>query len=302
MLPSILQGYEPQLALLLRVALILVATSLISRVAGKLLDRRFRKFTSRMEVSRTSSVLLRRLMKVSIWLVGIGVAIYTVPQLRSLSTALFASAGFLSIVVGFAAKDALGNVVSGIFIAMFEPFRVGDKIETRTQYGEVEDITLRHTVLKSPSNERIIMPNSSILNDDIKNYSIIDEKSRYSVPVTISYSDDIGEARDIILDVADTHELTETGESTVIAKDLGDNGVTLDLRIWGHDRGEVWQAGQEIREQIKERFDEEGITIPFPQRTLHNGRVLEQHPTEDDAQRTIHNGDEDSTQGTPDDG
>lgn len=271
MLPTLLQGYEPQLINAAQVLVVLFGTYLVSRVADRFLDRRFRHITGTMDVSKTSSVLLRRLTRVSIWLVGIGVAIYTVPRLRSLSTAMFASAGFLSIVVGFAAKDALGNVVSGIFIALFEPFRVGDKIESRTQYGTVEDITLRHTVLKSPSNERIIMPNSSILNDDIKNYSIIDEKSRYSVPVNISYSDDIGEARDIILDIADTHELTETGESTVIASDLGDNGVTLDLRIWGHDRGEVWQAGQDIREQIKERFEEEGITIPFPQRTIHDG-------------------------------
>jgi len=268
MLPSILQGYEPQLVNLAEVITILAVTALISRMAGKLLDRRFRKLTTHMEVSQTSSVLLRRLMKVSIWLVGIGVAVYTVPSLRSLSTALFASAGFLSIVVGVAAKDALGNMVSGIFIALFEPFRVGDKIESGTQYGTVEDITLRHTVLKSPSNERIIMPNSSILNDDIKNYTIIDEASRYSVPVTIAYHDDIKEAREHIIDLADAHELTETGESEVIVSDLGDSGVTLELRIWGHDRGAVWQAGQDIREQIKERFDDEDITIPFPQRTL----------------------------------
>jgi small-conductance mechanosensitive channel len=210
-------------------------------------------------------------MNAGIYILGAALLVHTIPGLRRISYALFASAGFLGIVVGFAAQEAFSNIISGIFIAIFNPFRVGDKIEASAQYGTVEDITLRHTVIKTPDNERVIVPNTKIVNDNIKNYSIIDEKSRYRVDIPISYRDDIDRAKEIILEEADAHELTKKGESTVITKNLADSGVILELRLWSHDRADAWQAGTDLRETIKKRFDEEDITIPFPQRTIHYG-------------------------------
>ncbi len=264
---ALLSGTEP-LSIAVRVVLTLAATVVVARSTTSLMDRHFRRVSERMDVSKTSSRLLRRLASASIYVLGIGVAVYMIPGAKQLSYALFASAGFLGIVIGFAAQAAISNIIAGIFIALFDPFRVGDKIETQTHYGTVEDITLRHTVINTPSNERVIVPNAKILDEYIINYSITDEKSRYAVEIGISYEDSIDEARDIMLEEADGHELTETGESSVRVKNLGDNGVVLELRIWAHDRGDAWAAGQELRESIKKRFDEAGITIPFPQRRL----------------------------------
>lgn len=267
-LTAMLTQLQPSAMIAARVGIVLVATVIVAKLFDRVIEHRFRRITREMDVSRTSSLLLRRLSKAAIYIVGVAFAIYTVPGLRQLSYALLASAGFIGIVIGFAAQQAFSNIIAGIFIALFRPFRVGDKIEAQTHYGTVEDITLRQTIINKPSNERVIVPNAKILDDYIINYSIREEKSRYPVTFGISYGSSIDRAKDIMLEEADSHELTETGESEVIVKDLAESAVVLELRIWAHDRGEAWQAGQELRETIKKRFDREDITIPFPQRTL----------------------------------
>lgn len=275
MLESILAAVEPyrsEAILLLKLVGIVIGTVLTARFFDRLLksrlENRFKSASKEMEISRTSYTLLKRFMNAGIYIMGAALLVHTIPGLRQISYALFASAGFLGIVVGFAAQEAFSNIISGIFIAIFNPFRVGDKIEASAQYGTVEDITLRHTVIKTPDNERVIVPNTKIVNDNIKNYSIIDEKSRFRVEIPISYHDDIDQAKEIILEEADAHELTQKGESSVIIKNLADSGVLLELRLWSHDRADAWQAGTDLRETIKQRFDEEDITIPFPQRTI----------------------------------
>lgn len=256
------------LSVAVRVVLVLLGTWVAARLFDRVMRHRFAAAHESMDISQTSSRLLLRLADAAIYIIGVGVAVYTVPQLRQLSFALFASASVIGIVIGFAAQEALGNIIAGIFIAIFRPFRVSDRIETQQHYGTVEDITLRQTVITTPSNERVIVPNAKILDDYIINYSITEEKSRYEIQIGIAYQEDIDQAREIMLEEAEDHELTETGESEVIVKDLSDSAVVMELRIWAEDRVDAWRAGQELREQVKKRFDDEGVTIPFPQRTV----------------------------------
>lgn len=255
--------------LAVRMVLILAATIIIARIFDSMLERRFRQLSRRADVSKTSYTLLRRIVNVGIYLIGIGAAIYVVPQLRQLSLALFASAGFLGIVVGLAAQNAFSNVISGVFLVIFQPFRVGDRIETKNHSGTVEDITLRHTVIKTPANERVVVPNTQISDDYIVNYTIRDAKARFSVDFGISYDSDIDAAREIIQETAADHERTYGDETEVFVTELADSAVVLRMNIWAADRGEAWQAAQDLREQVKKQFDEEGIDIPFPQRDIH---------------------------------
>lgn len=252
----------------LKVVAVMALTYLIARLFDDLLEDHFRRVSRRVAMRKTSYMLLRRLITLTIYLIGFGAAIYIVPQLRQLSLALFASAGFIGIVLGLAAQSALSNVISGVFLVLFQPFRIGDMIETQEHYGWIEDITLRHTVIQTPANERVVIPNAQISDDYIINYSLRETKCRFDVDVGIAYDEDINKARQIMLEEADKHELTYNEESEVIVKELGDSSVVLQLRIWGTDRMEAWRAGQDIREAIKNRFDEEDITIPFPQRTV----------------------------------
>ncbi|MDY6789091.1 MAG: mechanosensitive ion channel family protein [Candidatus Nanohaloarchaea archaeon] len=259
---------NPGLAVAVKVVTVLIATYIAVKIFDEVLRRHFRRVSRQMDLEKTSYVLVRRLIRATIYIIGVSSAIYMIPSLRQLSVALFASAGFAGIIIGFAAREAFSNIISGIFIAIFQPFSVGDNIEIENYYGTVEDITLRQTLLKTPSNERVVFPNNTMLNSNLMNYSLREEKSRYEVRFMISYDSDIDRAKDIILEEAEEHELTEHGESSVIVKDLADSGVVLELRIWAGDRGNAWSAGQDLRESVKKRFDQEGIRIPFPQRTI----------------------------------
>lgn len=265
---DLLASMDSSISPFISAVIVLLATYIAARLARHLLDRYFTRLAGN-TVTETSYRLIRRLMVGGIYIVGIAVAVYMLPGLRQLSLALLASAGFFGIVLGLAAQSAFSNVISGVFLAVFQPFRIGDLVETQQHYGWVEDITLRHTVIKTPANERVVVPNATISDEYIINYSIRESKCRYDVQAGIAYGSNIDTARQIMLDAADEHENTHTGESEVIVKDLQDSSVQLELRIWGDDRLQAWRAGQDVRETIKKRFDAaEGVTIPFPQRTI----------------------------------
>lgn len=258
------EGTVPSIA---KVGLVLLFTYLVAHTLDRFL-KQYHQGSSRVSMGKTSFMLLRRLLTVAVYVIGVGVAVYAVPELRNISLALFASAGFIGIVLGLAAQSALSNVISGVFLILFQPFRIDDIIETQNHYGTVEDITLRHTVIQTPANERVVVPNAQISEDYIINYSIRERRCRYDIPVGISYGSDIDTARELMLDTAENHDNTINGESEVIVKDLSDSSVVLELRIWAADRITAWRAGQDLREAIKKRFDQEDITIPFPQRTV----------------------------------
>ena len=268
-LQTFLETYQSQFYLGLKILLILVLTHIFAKLFDRFIENKFMKVSKRMEVKKTSSVLLKKLIKAGIYIVGISLAVYTVPSLRQISITLFASAGFIGIVVGFAAQQTLSNIVAGIFIAGFEPFRVGDNLTTREHYGTVEDITLRHTVIVKPDNDRVIIPNSMIVDDYIINHSIKNEVSRFEIKVGISYRDDIDRARELIQDELKENEKAMEGKSSILVSDLSDSAVVLKVFIWGKNRGDAWTAAQELRESIKKRFDREGIIIPYPQRTVY---------------------------------
>lgn len=260
--------FQPQIYLGLKIVLILVLTEITAKIFNKFVEKRLSNVSRRMEVNKTSSILLKKLLRVGIYIIGVSLAVYTVPSLRKLSLTIFASAGFLGIVVGFAAQQTLSNLVAGVFIAGFEPFRVGDSLTTRDHYGEVEDITLRHTIIVTPDNDRVIVPNSKIVDDYLINHSIKNEVSRFGLEIGISYEDSIDRAKEIIEEELKSNEHALTGKSNIIVSDLSESAVILKLFVWGETRGEAWQGTQELRESIKKSFDQEGITITFPQRTI----------------------------------
>jgi len=181
-----------------------------------------------------------------------------------------AGAGIAAIIIGFAAQRALSNVFSGISIAIFRPFRVGDVVEMGDEYGTIEDITLRHTVIRTWQNKMQIIPNSRISEETIINWTIGDLTVLWAVDFGISYDSDIDLARSIILDEIDKHQDVmheDDKEAVVRVTELGDFAVNLRAAFWVSDRPTAWGTGAEIRESVKKRFDREGVEIPFPYRT-----------------------------------
>ncbi|NOR60571.1 MAG: mechanosensitive ion channel, partial [Methanosarcinales archaeon] len=159
-------------ATLVFIFMIIVATIFFARLADRLLQGYFKKASLKLRVDPTGYRLLRHLIVAAIYIVGLIVVISSVPQLRTLSVALFAGAGFAGIIIGFAAQSTLANIMSGISLAVFHPFRVGDIVTIHNEYGTISDLTLRHTVVVTWDNRRLIIPNSIISDEAIINWSI----------------------------------------------------------------------------------------------------------------------------------
>jgi len=133
---------------------ILLATIVIAFLVNRFFKIQIRKSTEILHTDPTNYQFLHHLIIVLIYTTGISIAIYAMPELRLLATSLLAGAGVLALAVGFASQQALSNIISGIFLVIFKPFRINDRIKIGGNFGTVEDISLRHTVIRNFENKR----------------------------------------------------------------------------------------------------------------------------------------------------
>ncbi|MHC1631542.1 MAG: mechanosensitive ion channel family protein [Methanotrichaceae archaeon] len=246
-----------------------MTTFIVATIFNRLFLGYFRSVSKRLKVDETKYTIIRRICVIFIYLVGIISAIYLIPQLKGVTLSLFAASGILGIVVGLAAQDTMANVISGISIAISQPFRVGDRVTLRGEYGIIEDITLRHTIINTWENKRLIIPNSIINDEMITNWTIGDLPVLWHIDFGIGYDSEIDLARSIILDEVSKHpNVMCEREIDVSLLELGDFAINLRSTFWVPDRGIAWKTGCDITESVKKRFDEEGVEIPFPYRTI----------------------------------
>jgi small conductance mechanosensitive channel len=265
---------------LILAGIVILLTIVLQKIVSKLINNAFKKSSTFIKVEETKYRFFKHFISALIYLIGIGIAIYTVPSLRSLSVSLFAGAGILAIVIGFASQQAFANIVSGIFIVIFKPFRVGDRITIGADLrGVVEDINLRHTTIRNFENKRIIVPNTIISTEKIENASIDDARICRFVEFGISYDADINKAMKIMESEALKHPLHIDGRTQKSKKgnepivrvrviDFGNSSVNLRAWVWAKDFTDAFTMGCDLNKSIKERFDKEGIEIPFPYRTI----------------------------------
>ena len=256
---------------LIKISIAIVATVIVVRLINRALVVYFKFASEKLKVDETTYTVVRRVIIVTIYVIGGVVVISLIPGLPDLVLGMAAGAGIAAIIIGFAAQRALSNVFSGISIAIFRPFRVGDVVEMENEYGTIEDITLRHTVIRTWQNKRLIIPNSRTSEETIINWTIGDLTVLWKVDFGISYDSDIDLARSIILDEINKHPDVmheEDKEAKVRVTELGDFAVNLRALFWVPDRPTAWGTGAEIRESVKKRFDREGVEIPFPYRTV----------------------------------
>jgi Small-conductance mechanosensitive channel len=264
------------------IILTILLTVFFARSVDHILSRQFKIVSKKMNVDQTSYRVVRHTAVASIYIFGILVVVNLIPSLEALSITLFASAGFAGIVLGLAAQSTLSNIISGISLAAFRPFRVGDLVTIRDEYGRITDITLRHTVVRTWDNRRLIIPNSVISEESIINWSIEDPTVNWPIDIGISYDSDIDKARNIMICEARKNnnvmtfsqlrnyhpDIKKEEVTSVRVRELGDFAVILRLLIWVEDRDIAYDVGCDIREAVKKRFDAEGIEIPFPYRTI----------------------------------
>lgn len=184
------------------------------------------------------------------------------------TTSFIALIGAAGLAVGLALQGSLGNFAGGVLILFLRPFRAGDYIEAQGIGGTVESIMIFHTILRTADNKTIILPNGSLSNGTITNYSSKPTR-RVDINVGIDYADDIKHARSILLALAAADErVLKDPEAVVYLTSLGDNSVNLSLRMWTNT-ADYWGVFFTVQEQMKDAFDREGISFPFPQRTVH---------------------------------
>lgn len=233
-----------------------------------------------LKVDPTRYNFIKNAASLIIFTLALFLIIYSVPEFRTLGTTLLASAGIATAVLAFASQAALSNIISGVFIVIFKPFRVDDMIRLDgDKAGVVEDITLRHTIIRDFQNQRIIIPNSVISEQTVVNAHIEDARFKRQIFFSISYDSSIDKAFQIITEEAEKHPLIIDGRSRE-EKDtnwpkvkcrvvgFGDSSVNLRADVWSATPENSWELYCDLNKSVKERFDAEGIEIPFPYRTI----------------------------------
>ena len=196
------------------------------------------------------------------------VIIAAIHQLCIQTASLIALLGAAGLAVGLALQGSLSNFAAGVLIVLFRPYKVGDWIEGGGVSGAVEEVQILTTVLKTGDNKRVIIPNSQIMGTTITNYSA-NETRRVDLVVGVSYSDDLDKVRKELEGlVAADERILKDPAVTIAVSELADSSVNFVLRPWVNT-ADYWGVYFDLTEAIKKRFDEVGISIPFPQRDVH---------------------------------
>ncbi len=234
------------------------------------------------KVDQTVILYTTRIKNLIIFIVAAMFYASLIPALRALVGTAMAGAGITALVIGFAAKSTLANLISGLSLAIYRPFRIGDIVAIENEYGTIEDITLRHTVVCTWELRRLIIPNEKIDSISLINYSIVDPRMLCRVEMGVSYDTDIDLARRLILEEAYRcpYRDTEANDPVVRVISHGDFSIGLRLYLWVSDVDNYWSGKWWILEEVKKRFDREGVEIPFPYRTVVYKKDLPPAPRE----------------------
>lgn len=268
----------------LKYTFITVVTLVVAFVISKILRIIITKFlkisSKKLKVDHTQFNFLKNAVTFFVFLGAIIFIFYTIPKLKTLSITLFAGAGILTAIVLFASQSAFANIVSGVFIVIFKPFRVNDLVDIGAlPKGRVEDITLRHTVIRNFENRRMIIPNSVISSEIVVNSNIVDEKICNFIDIGVSYDSDLDKAMEVMRSEAMAHpnfldnrsaEEKKKNDPAVVVKVIGfgDSSVNLRAYVWTQDHSTGWTLKTDLNKSIKEQFDRQGVEIPFPYRTI----------------------------------
>ena len=252
---------------------VLGALFVVSRILRFLVGRFIRGAAKKLKVDPTRYNFFKNAVDSILIFVALVIIFRSIPGLRTVGTTLLTGAGVLAAIVGFASQAAFSNIISGFFLVIFKPFSVGDRVKVGQLYsGDVEDINLRHTIIRDFENRRVIIPNSVISNETIINSTITDEKTCMFIEVAISLSSNINMAIKIIQEESLKHryyidnrsdsEIARGDESVMVrVMTFLDSGVQLRAYVWAKDPTDGFDLKCDLNKAIKERFDTAGISI-----------------------------------------
>lgn len=238
---------------------------IIGRWVAKLVRKATRNVLNRKSVDPTIVSFVENLVYVALM---VFVILAALGKLGIQTASFVAIIGAAGLAIGLALQGSLSNFAAGFLLIIFRPFKVGDYIEGGGTAGVVEHISIFTTQLNSPDNKTIIIPNAKLSGDNIINYST-KETRRVDMVFGVSYADDIEKVKRIIKSVVDDDSRILTDPPvTIRVVALADNSINFAVRPWVKS-SDYWNVYFDLNETLKNRFDTEGVSIPFPQRDVH---------------------------------
>lgn len=233
-------------------------------IAKKLTDV-VKRIMERANVETTLAKFLGDLTYVGLLILVIIAALGT---LGVQTTSFVAILGAATLAVGLALQGNLSNFGAGVVLLLFRPFKVGDVVDAGGALGSVEEIGIFNTKMKTPDNKQVIIPNSNIVGGNITNFSAKDTR-RVDLVIGVGYEDDLKKVKEELWNILNSDErILKDPPPTVAVSELADSSVNFVVRPWVKS-GDYWNVYFDLLEKIKTRFDEVGITIPYPQMDVH---------------------------------
>jgi len=258
------------------IGIVIAFTIILAAISQGYFTSKIQRLSKRDKGDVTLYKYIKYLATAIIYLFGILMVAIAIPALSNVATAAGASAGVIALVAGVASQEGISNIIGGLFIAFFKPFRIGDIIKVGdSTMGRVEDINLRHTVINDFKNVRVVIPNAVVNKENITNYYMIESKNCEWVEVGISYDTDIDEAIAVMREVCEANQYCmdmrndqekESNKPIVDIQviELGDYAIKLKAWVWSASYLTGFRMRNQIYKSLKEAFDREGIKIPFP--------------------------------------
>lgn len=263
---SLKEGSSINLWQLLLAVLFVIIAWLVSRYVAKLISRKILKM---MNISDDNVIIIQRL----VFFVMLGIIVITVLSFLNVPLTAFAFiSGAVAIGVGFGAKNVMDNFISGWILMSERPVRINDVVEMEDQLGRVIQVGNRSTMIRRIDGAHLVIPNSTLLQSNLINWTLLDQNIRSVVKVGVAYGTDVAKVKEILLSVMhDHHEILDEPEPEVIFEDFGDSALIFDLWYWASlnsIRG-LRAIRSDVRFEIDRRFRENDIVIAFPQRDVH---------------------------------
>ena len=242
-----------------------LAIFIVGRIVSKMIVRLLKKILHK---TGMDNILINFVSSIVNTALLLFIIIASLDQLGVDTTSLIALLGAAGLAVGLSLQNSLQNFASGVMLIVFRPFKAGDMVEAGGTAGVVESISIFNTIMRTGDNREVIIPNGSIYDGNIINYSAR-ETRRIDMVFGIGYDDDIKQAKEIMQQILDSDErIHKEPEPLVAVAELADSSVNFNVRPWVNT-GDYWAVKFDLTEKIKLAFDANNISIPYPQMDLH---------------------------------
>ena len=246
-----------------------IALALVIFVVGKIIARiAVLAIEKLLDKAQIDKILINFISSIARTILLLIIIVAALDQLGVDTTSLIALMGAAGLAVGLALQGSLQNFAAGVMLIIFRPFKTGDYVDAGGTAGTVEKISIFSSVLRTGDNREVIVPNGAIYGGTITNFSVRKTR-RVDMVFGIGYDDDIRKAKDIIKGILESDDrVLQDPEAQVVVGELGENSINFKVRPWVNS-GDYWPLLHDMNERVKLAFDENGISIPYPQMDVH---------------------------------